>query len=259
MTTTSTLRRWWATDLCQKSGQFPWIEILGRRTPVNPRTVDAWRALSAVLAGHGYEAGSVWCYNCRAITGGSGPSLHSFGIATDIDPKANPYLKTFRFDWAQTRFTSSMIASVEGIRTGNGKRVFTWGGRWRTIKDYMHFQIDCHPADLDTGIDWATVIGGQPEEDDVRYVRRGDDSPGVIELQRVLVMLGHDMRFGTPPGGGPDGDGVDGRYGEQTAAAVAGEQRKATAAGVAVGDEGPDVAGPNTWAWLTKRLGSPSG
>jgi hypothetical protein len=259
MTTTSTLRRWWAVDLCEKSGSFPWIEILGRRTPVNPRTVDAWQAFSTTLRARGYEARSVWCFNCRAITGGSGPSLHSYGIATDVDPRENPYLKAFRFDWTKTRFTKPMIDAVLAIRTTNGKRVFAWGGNWITIKDYMHFQIDCHPSDLARGIDWATVPGGKPEEDDVRYVHRGDESPGVIELQRILVMLGHDLRFGDPPGGGPDADGVDGSYGEKTAAAVAAEQRKAMAAGAGIGDENGDFAGPNTWAWLTKRLATRPG
>lgn len=258
MTTTTTLRRWWAADLCEKSGAFPWIEILGRRTPVNPLTVDAWRALSAVLERHGYGARSVWCFNCRAITGGSKPSLHSYGIATDIDPADNPYLKTFRFSWEQTRFTEAMITDIERIRSRTGATVFTWGGRWRTVKDYMHFQIDCRPEDLAAGIDWTTVSGGELEEIDMRYVRRGGEGPGVTELQRVLVMLGHDLRFGSPPGGGPDGDGVDGRFGELTAAAVAAEQRKASAAGVALGDETGDVAGPNTWAWLTRRLASPA-
>jgi hypothetical protein len=234
------------------------VEILGRRTPVNPRTVDAWKVLSAVLEAHGYRASSVWCYNCRPIAGGKAPSLHAYGLAVDIDPAANPYIRTITFSWADTRFTEAMIDDVYRIRTNTGQRVFQWGGRWRTIKDYMHFQIDVSPADLASGIDGSTPPGASlaAEEKTVRYTRKDDRSDEVTELQRILTMLGHDLRFGEPPGGGPGQDGVDGVFGSKTASALAEEQAAAHQAGISLGNEDAGYAGPNTWAWLLRRLSS---
>src|SRR5262245_65983705 len=55
------------------------------RIRVAPPTVDAWRALEAVLQSHDYQIrpSDTDSYNCRQITGGTGRSLHSFGIALD--------------------------------------------------------------------------------------------------------------------------------------------------------------------------------
>ena len=85
-------------------------------------------------------------FNCRAVTGGSSYSEHSYGHAIDINPIENPYVK------------GSLVLPPEGeaylIRDGNvpgliveGDVVTTafdaigwgWGGRWGSLKDYQHF------------------------------------------------------------------------------------------------------------------------
>ncbi len=143
--------------------------------------MDAWKALACVLAAHGYKIRpeDTSSYNCRAITGGSGPSLHSYGIALDVNANTNPYRKTpnqpkVRFSdkgtqserardvaamLADTDMTPDMIADVEAVKTANGVRVFEWGGSWTTVKDSMHFEIDVTPAELAAGIDWNSVKG----------------------------------------------------------------------------------------------------
>ena len=56
-----------------------------------PRCVDAVHALDAVLREWSYETRSAdtGAYNCRQITGGSGYSLHAYGIALDINWQSN--------------------------------------------------------------------------------------------------------------------------------------------------------------------------
>ena len=49
-----------------------------------------------MLVGHGYRIREqdTGGYACRKITGGTQPSLHSYGIAADVNWQTNPYLKT---------------------------------------------------------------------------------------------------------------------------------------------------------------------
>lgn len=63
-------------------------------------------------------------------------SLHSFGIALDINPNRNPMcLKgSWCFDHPQT----DIPAEVRQAFLDQG---FKWGGNWKSKKDYMHFEI----------------------------------------------------------------------------------------------------------------------
>lgn len=148
---------------------------------IAPPTTDAWRALAAVLAHHGYEirVADTDSYNCRTITGGTGKSLHSYGIALDVNWTTNPFIRTpdkrnVRFSnkptqderaidvkehRADTDMTAAMINDVLAIKTEAGTGVFEWGGNWNSVKDAMHFEIDLTPDDLAQGIDWETVVG----------------------------------------------------------------------------------------------------
>src|SRR5690606_38484702 len=127
--------------------------------------VDAYRALELALMATGYIALSRWAYNFRQITGGSKPctcssyggcSPHAFGIAIDIDPAQNPYTSA-AFSWSKTKFTSAQIKAVEAIRNTKGEQVWQWGGRWSSVRDYMHFEVQVDPGSV--SIDWSTVAG----------------------------------------------------------------------------------------------------
>jgi len=157
------------------------LRLFGKwNTPVNPKTVDAWRALESTLAAAGYDVHRAWVYVCRNIAGQKAASLHAYGLAIDIDhagPRCNPNNPTpdrrkVRFSTAPTKlercrdvqhgradtaFTSDQVAAVEAIRTVDGHQVFAWGGRWPTTKDTMHFQINVTPQELARGIAPETV------------------------------------------------------------------------------------------------------
>ena len=91
--TSTTLRTLWAQWMCRKgTGQYTDATFFGKKIGGVPGpAVDAYRALEMVLTTAGYQPKSRWAYNCRKIAGTDSYSLHSAGIAIDIDPKENPY------------------------------------------------------------------------------------------------------------------------------------------------------------------------
>ena len=178
---------------------------------VAPPTIDAWKALACVLSAHGYNVrpADTSTYNCRPITGGTGKSLHSYGIALDINANTNPYQKTpdnrkvrysnkatqderavdVNLNRADTDFTPEIIADVFAIKTTAGKTLFDWGGVWESIKDTMHFQMDVSPSDLEAGIDWNTVKGaGGVEPADVAW--NSGPAPKPLPVPPSGVTLG---------------------------------------------------------------------
>ena len=161
--TTSQQRENWRHFECNQ-GAMTLIDFGPDRIRVAPPTVDAWHALAMVLAAHNYNirVDDTDSYNCRAIKGGTGPSLHSYGIALDVNASTNPFRLTpdnreVKFSTKPTQFergqevklgiadtdmTPEMISDVLAIQTQNGVRVFEWGGNWKDRKDAMHFELD---------------------------------------------------------------------------------------------------------------------
>jgi hypothetical protein len=90
------------------------------------------------------RANNTSAFNCRAVTGGSDWSQHSYGRALDINPVQNPYVagRTVA-PTAGSRYLDRGRMR-RGMLTPAARRAFTelgwgWGGGWRSLKDYMHF------------------------------------------------------------------------------------------------------------------------
>jgi len=85
----------------------------------------------------GYTPSSIGSYSDRSMIESSAPSLHSFGLAIDIDASKNPY----------THDTSGNVGHTLPSSVGDlaNKYGLVWGGDWHTKKDYMHFSV---PIDL---------------------------------------------------------------------------------------------------------------
>lgn len=91
---------------------------------------------------------SAFC--CRAITNVPGTfSLHSYGIAIDINPLINPYVKGEQVLPEGGKAYLDRTQQYQGIITKSSDnacyRAFTkygyeWGGDWTTRVDYQHFQ-----------------------------------------------------------------------------------------------------------------------
>jgi hypothetical protein len=95
-------------------------------------------------------------FNSRNVAGTNSLSLHAYGLAIDINPVQNPYVQR-----AGSKLTFSPPASAayanrlngqpeRRLRLGMAEAVidafadegFTiWGGTWKTVIDYQHFQV----------------------------------------------------------------------------------------------------------------------
>ena len=201
--TTQKTREHWRDFRCDESKMVQ-VAFGPTRISVAESTTEAWKALAAVLLGHGYtiREQDTGGYICRKITGGSQPSLHSYGIAVDVNWQTNPYLKTpnrrpvrfstaatqkdraidVRHDRADTDLTRVMIDDVLAIVTNEGKGVFAWGGNFQTCKDCMHFQLDVTPAELAQGVAWARIRDGQVETTTV------DESTGDVANDTEVIF-----------------------------------------------------------------------
>lgn len=91
------------------------------------------------------------CFNYRTINGSKTLSLHSKGLAVDINPLYNPCVRMVK--------GKVKVAPKKGRRYADRSksfrfkidrndlcyRIFTrygfrWGGEWRSVKDYQHFE-----------------------------------------------------------------------------------------------------------------------
>jgi hypothetical protein len=82
-------------------------------------------------------------FNYRFISGSKILSKHASGLAIDINPKQNPYIK----NGTATPDGSVYDTDSKGTITADSriveefkKRGWTWGGDWKSLKDYQHFQ-----------------------------------------------------------------------------------------------------------------------
>jgi hypothetical protein len=83
------------------------------------------------------------CFNYRFVSGTRILSKHAAGLAIDINPLLNPYVK----DGETSPQNSNYDENVPGTISSNSQitlefkiRGWTWGGDWKSLKDYQHFQ-----------------------------------------------------------------------------------------------------------------------
>jgi len=82
-------------------------------------------------------------FNYRKVTGGKSLSMHAYGSAIDINPAQNPYIKgsvvlppgAVYEPCKPGTFTRYCPVVKTFIRLG-----WTWGGNWKSLKDYQHFE-----------------------------------------------------------------------------------------------------------------------
>jgi len=99
------------------------------------------------------EADNTSAFNCRNIAGTNRWSNHAYGKAIDINPLENPYIsrsgkishkKSLKYrkrnHTNNTTANRAMIASNDKARKIFSKYGWSWGGYWKSIKDYQHFE-----------------------------------------------------------------------------------------------------------------------
>jgi peptidoglycan LD-endopeptidase CwlK len=82
-------------------------------------------------------------FNYRFISGTRVISKHASGLAIDINPRFNPYVKNGNnlpvnciYDTTKAGTISSGSQLVKEFK----KRGWQWGGDWKSLKDYQHFE-----------------------------------------------------------------------------------------------------------------------
>jgi D-alanyl-D-alanine carboxypeptidase len=72
--------------------------------------------------------------------------MHAYGLAVDIDPFENPYVKgdviipeTAGVDLDRSRREEGMIERQDVVVRAFAAIGWKWGGDWPGAKDYMHF------------------------------------------------------------------------------------------------------------------------
>ncbi len=91
-------------------------------------------------------------FNCRPVRGENRvASRHSYGLAIDINPLINPYVKDGEVSPPEgERYADRRIPAKGKILKGGPcyrafkDRGWDWGGDWRTLKDYQHFEREIH-------------------------------------------------------------------------------------------------------------------
>ena len=97
------------------------------------------------------QANNSSCFNFRRVSGSKKLSHHSTGRAIDINPKYNPMVKVrdgnILFSPKNAKSYMDRSANFPYKIDRNDlcykefrKRGFIWGGAWKSVKDYQHFE-----------------------------------------------------------------------------------------------------------------------
>ncbi len=87
-------------------------------------------------------------FNCRLSTGSSSRySVHSSGRAIDINPVQNPYVRgevvlppAGRAYLDRTLPAKGKLLPGDACQGAFARRGWTWGGDWKSLRDYQHFE-----------------------------------------------------------------------------------------------------------------------
>jgi hypothetical protein len=111
--------------------------------PIEQMRIITAAEIDAHPTGDGNDTTS---FVCRPAVGSANWSQHAFGLAIDVNPFHNPYLKG---DLVIPELASAyvdrdngrpgMIFSGDVVVTAFAEIGWSWGGDWSSLKDWMHF------------------------------------------------------------------------------------------------------------------------
>lgn len=104
----------------------------GHTMALNPSVGNRFVGFLNALQGQGYKINSLGTHVIRNQANGSGQlSLHSYGLAADINPDQNPYSQA-----------NHLVTNLpKGVGQLAAKYGLVWGGAWKHSKDAMHFSV----------------------------------------------------------------------------------------------------------------------
>jgi len=173
-------------------------------------TEQVWKALGAIMLAYKYKIPTSYVggYACRNKTSGSSWSLHSWPLAMDVNAATNPYKRTpsrRKIRWGvDTDMPAAMVAEIEKI-TASGYKAFGWGGRWRSVKDAMHYQVQVTLKEIAGGVyaprgfyEGGGTVPPPQGDDDEMSLSKGDKGNAVGKHQDGLIAWNPDAlpKFG---------------------------------------------------------------
>lgn len=123
-------------------------ELYDNQYPIEKiRLIDAYDADDDASM----EDNNTSCFNYRVVEGKTTLSNHSYGLAIDINPFYNPYVRT--------KDGETLVSPEDAVPYADrsadfpykidendlccqlfADHGFTWGGNWNSVKDYQHFE-----------------------------------------------------------------------------------------------------------------------
>jgi hypothetical protein len=120
------------------------VRLYEQRFPIRSmRRVDAFGGSDD----RSMAADNTSAFNCRAAVGGNGSwSQHAYGLAVDVNPRENPYVYDGKVEPPEGKPYADRSPTRKGMIAAGGPQVrafsaigWSWGGYWRSSKDYQHF------------------------------------------------------------------------------------------------------------------------
>ncbi|MFA5300764.1 MAG: M15 family metallopeptidase [Lutibacter sp.] len=88
-------------------------------------------------------ANNTSAFNYRTAAGSKKLSKHAYGFAIDINPVQNPYIRgaiVLPFNAVYDESIAGTLGSNSPIVKCFIRLGWTWGGNWKSLKDYQHFE-----------------------------------------------------------------------------------------------------------------------
>ena len=118
-------------------------QLHAARFPIEEMRIVTMADLDAPPTG---DTNNTTGFVCRPVTGGTAFSEHAKGLAIDINPFHNPYVRGYLIlPELAAAYTDRADERPGVIREGDvvveafAAIGWTWGGDWRSLKDYQHF------------------------------------------------------------------------------------------------------------------------
>lgn len=120
-------------------------ELFDNRFPIEKMVlIDAYQANDEASM----QDNNTSAFCSRPITGMTDRfSLHSYGVAIDINPKINPYVKQGTVLPESGRAYLDRTQNIPGLINQESicykafkSRGWEWGGEWKSLQDYQHFE-----------------------------------------------------------------------------------------------------------------------
>ena len=119
-------------------------ELYQVQFPIEEMRIVTAADMEADPTGDGNNTAS---FVCRAVTGGLRFSEHAYGLAIDVNPFHNPYVRgevvlpELAASYLDRTPRAGVIVEGDVVVEAFETIGWGWGGRWQSLKDYQHFAL----------------------------------------------------------------------------------------------------------------------